>query len=239
MFTLSAIWSFDSVTSTMDLARSLIPCINGGQVGLVVARHQTAGRGRQGRMWLSTEGAFLATYIIRIDEASPDLSGFSLMVGLMLHRFFRSIGISTALKWPNDILSEDGKKMAGILVEVIPSGGSHAVLCGIGCNLVTTQEALPTSASVRDCGGFVTRGDVILGLTPFLVEGTARFISDGFDNFRDEWMDSAFRYEGPVVIRSGQSTLTGMWRGVTSRGELILADGEGRERIITTGEVEG
>jgi BirA family biotin operon repressor/biotin-[acetyl-CoA-carboxylase] ligase len=205
----------------------------------VIARHQTAGRGRQGRSWLSTEGAFLATYIIRIDEASPDLSGFSLMVGLMLHRFLRSIGVTTAVKWPNDILSTDGKKLAGILIEVIPASGGQAILCGIGCNLVMTQEALPSSASVRDCGGVITRGEVIGGLTPILVEGTARFISDGFDHFKDEWMDNAFRFNGPVVIRSGQSTYAGLWRGLTSRGELILAGGEDGERIVTTGEVEG
>ena len=102
----------------------------------VVAERQTAGRGRRGRAWVSPFGANLyCTLGISVRGGPKELEGLSLVVGLAVVRAIQSLGIAgVGLKWPNDILL-DGKKLAGILLELT---GDPADLCsvaiGIGIN---------------------------------------------------------------------------------------------------------
>lgn len=237
MLSFSALWSFGSVTSTMEVARELASRFEQGSVGLVVAQHQTAGRGRQGRVWLSAEGAFLGTYILCLPIRPPELRGFSLVVGLVLHQVLARRGMRTVLKWPNDVLSPDGGKIAGILIEVLPAKQGTVVLCGIGCNLERAPEGVEGSVSVNELGGPVSRYDLIREMTPALLDHTNRFMKEGFGGFREEWLAGAYRPPGLVSIRSGDGELSGQWRGVTSLGELVVVDEDGAERIISSGEM--
>jgi len=105
-----------SVTSTQDVAREL-------PIGsIVVADHQTAGRGRLDRRWESPAGtALLASFVLRPDPL------LSLTVGVAAAE---ACGHGVRLKWPNDLLL-DGAKLGGVLVEATPS----KAICGIGINL--------------------------------------------------------------------------------------------------------
>lgn len=105
-----------SVTSTQDVARGL-------PIGsIVVADHQTAGRGRLDRRWESPPGtALLASFVLR---PHPLLS---LAAGVAAAE---ACGHGVRLKWPNDLLL-DGAKLGGILVEATPT----KMICGIGINL--------------------------------------------------------------------------------------------------------
>jgi len=105
-----------SVTSTQDVARTM-------PIGsIVVADHQTAGRGRLDRRWESPPGtALLVSFVLR---PNPVLS---LAAGVAAAQ---ACGVGVRLKWPNDLLL-DGAKVGGILVEVTPT----TAICGIGINL--------------------------------------------------------------------------------------------------------
>lgn len=135
---------YDEVSSTMDRARELSKKLLPGQIGLVRAQRQTAGRGREGRPWENAVEGFWGTFCFKVasgvDGARPQLSGLSLVVGLQVLDSCESFGCSLKVKWPNDIFSLDGKKLAGILIESTSSGAStsdfyYEVLIGIGINL--------------------------------------------------------------------------------------------------------
>jgi len=243
----SRIWSFDSVTSTMDVARELSQRVAVGTVGLVTARTQTAGRGRQGRVWTSAEGAFFGTYIIRLSRIQrseeftrsyySQLSGYSLVVGIALHRFLETKGIRAALKWPNDLLTADGRKIAGVLIEVIPDGDRLVVLCGIGCNLMNAPKTVSGSAGIVELGNSLSSDEVANEFTPQFLYITDHFLRDGFAPFQNEWVARAFQYSDDIAIKSGNFEVKGRWKGVNERGELQLVMADGSIQTISSGEI--
>src|SRR5690606_24832878 len=85
---------------------------------VVLAEAQSMGRGRRGRHWVSPYGTNLYfSQVIRIDRSSTQLQALSLVVGLVVLRTLRQLGVrEIGLKWPNDLLAS-GKKIAGILLE--------------------------------------------------------------------------------------------------------------------------
>jgi BirA family biotin operon repressor/biotin-[acetyl-CoA-carboxylase] ligase len=126
------VW-LDSTTSTMTEAAGCRP----GTV--VVADEQSAGQGRQGRVWYSEKGTGLYVSIVLRPELPPEtLPAITLALGLAVREaILRSTGIACGLKWPNDVLA-GGRKCAGILAQ----GTSAAVVAGIGINV--NQERFPS-----------------------------------------------------------------------------------------------
>ena len=136
---------YESIDSTnlcaMEMAR------NGAQEQTVVmAQSQSHGRGRLGRAWVSPSGQGLYVSIILRPQLAPEhLSQMTLVAGVAACRAIDiEAGISTMIKWPNDVLV-DGKKIAGILSEStgLSPQVKTAVVLGIGINVDIPQEAFP------------------------------------------------------------------------------------------------
>ena len=231
----------------MDVARELASRVEAEGVGLVTAKTQTAGRGRQGRVWTSAEGAFLGTYIIRLSRLKragefitshyAKLSGYSLVVGLSLHQFLEKHGIVAALKWPNDLLSSDGRKIAGVLLEVIPDADGVVIFCGIGCNLMHGPQAVPGSAGIIELGNSISRYEFINEFTHQFLLITEQFLRDGFVPFKKDWVARAFHYVEDITVKSGNLELKGCWNGVNERGELQILMSDGSIRTVSSGEI--
>jgi BirA family biotin operon repressor/biotin-[acetyl-CoA-carboxylase] ligase len=126
-----AVVRVDSVTSTQDIARPL-------PIGsIVVAEHQTAGRGRLDRRWESPPGtALLVSFVL---APNPILS---LAAGVAAAE---ACGNNVRLKWPNDLLL-NGAKVGGILVEAM----AGKAICGVGINLTWAPEGAATLNQDRD-----------------------------------------------------------------------------------------
>jgi BirA family biotin operon repressor/biotin-[acetyl-CoA-carboxylase] ligase len=121
-----------STTSTSDRAREL--AVAGAPHGtLVTASEQSAGRGRQGRVWTAPAGCALLMSLVLRDP--PDLLPLAAGVAVA-----RACGAGARVKWPNDVLLE-GRKVAGILAEGRPQEG-WAVL-GVGVNVAVRLSDLP------------------------------------------------------------------------------------------------
>ncbi len=138
--------------STNDDARAL--ALEGAAEGTaVLAASQTSGRGRLGREWVSPEGGVYASIVLRPSVQTPEAVVLPLVVGLGVARGLDRLGVSALLKWPNDVLSEDGRKIAGVLLE----GLSEAwridwVVAGVGVNVRSAPD--PSSgASVDELTG--------------------------------------------------------------------------------------
>jgi BirA family transcriptional regulator, biotin operon repressor / biotin---[acetyl-CoA-carboxylase] ligase len=130
---------FQSLPSTMDEARRLAKN-NAPEWSLVLAESQSAGRGRRGRVWQSAPNSGLYFTLLLYPKLQPQALGLlPLLVGASLAKtILETTGIHTQLKWSNDILSTDGRKLCGILLEQTGA----AVLLGVGIN-VLRQEFLP------------------------------------------------------------------------------------------------
>ena len=145
---------FDEIGSTntwvMEEAR------RGAAEGVVaVADHQTAGRGRLGRVWEAPPGAnLLLTVLLR--PSTPDLHLAVAAVALAGRDAASSVaGVAAGLKWPNDLVVDDGRKLAGVLAE---TDGAGAVAVGIGLNVAWAPEGAAC------LGADVARDDVLDGL---------------------------------------------------------------------------
>lgn len=137
---------FDAVGSTNTIA--LEWAAEGAPEGaVVVADHQTAGRGRWGRAWMSEPGGALQFSLVLRPRLSVDRLGvLGLALGLACAEGIeRATRVPTRLKWPNDVLV-DGRKLVGILIETRVSGARlDAAIAGIGINVSWSPDDSTTS----------------------------------------------------------------------------------------------
>ncbi len=111
----------------------------------LAARRQTAGRGRRGHTWDSTEGNLLLSLVLRPRVTSTQLSGLAAVSGLAaLHALERQgLADEIQLKWPNDLVARE-RKLGGILVESAHDvNGNMFAVCGIGLNVTYTPPTVP------------------------------------------------------------------------------------------------
>ena len=141
----------ESIGSTNDRARELLG--EGADGGVVLAELQTQGRGRRGRSWLSPEGLNLTLSVaLRPALHAADAWHLGLATALAtLDACSAAAGRTTlALKWPNDVVAPDGRKVAGLLVETVTTGAevTGAVL-GIGINVNWRPSEMPAEIAER------------------------------------------------------------------------------------------
>jgi len=143
-----AIEAHERIGSTNDRARQLVEG-EGADGVLVVAEEQVAGRGRRGRTWLSPPGRNLTVSVgLRPHLAAAQAWQLGLAVALAA-RDACLPHAAVSLKWPNDLVADDGAKLGGILVETAIEGDHVArAIAGIGINLNWPRAEMP--AELRD-----------------------------------------------------------------------------------------
>lgn len=204
---------------------------------LLVAEHQSAGRGRAGRSWLSSSDNSLTFSLAwKFDGGLQQLSGLPLAVGVALGDALGQLGVQVQLKWPNDVL-KDGDKLAGILIETqsAPGGGTWAVI-GIGLNLLMPDEVealLGRSAAGAPWLARMDR-DVLVAALLDALAGTLRlFACQGFAAFSARWnLRHAWQGRQVVILDNGQVLQEGLAAGVDDTGRLLLDTAEGRTAVL-------
>ena len=205
----------------------------GGASGsLVVADAQSAGRGRLGRSWHSESGLNLAfSLILRPPLRVQDAPLLCLAAGVGLAE-----ALDLQIKWPNDILDGEGRKVAGILSEMETEKGrlKHAVI-GIGVNVNQTDfpADLPNPGSLALLSGEQDR-EVLLQHCVFSVEKWCAELVSAPERVLDRWRQR-FAHRG-VVVRVGQTE--GVAEGVRDDGALLLRTSSGEAVPILAGDVE-
>lgn len=208
----------------------------GGSV--VIAERQTAGRGRRGRAWISAPGDSLTFSLLWRFAPGTAPAGLSLAAGLAVARGIEKLGAGGTvprLKWPNDLLV-DGRKLGGILVELVP-GAPHAAVIGVGLNL-RLPTALP--AELRESCAALGPGDPHVLLAAILIELLAVleiFGQAGFAPLRADWRARHAHEDAPVRLLSDFAPpRDGICRGVDADGALLL-EADGRVERVLSGEV--
>lgn len=217
---------------------------------VVVARHQSAGRGRRGRHWVSAPGDSLTFSLLWRFAPGTSPSGLSLAVGVALVRALSSLAAQAtpgaivpagalpalSLKWPNDLLLDE-RKLAGVLVELVP-GKPHAAVIGIGLNR-QLPEALP--AELRESAAAWPYGtapaDLLATLLLHLAQVLEQFAGGGFAVLRSEWQSHhAHQDQAVSLLDELAAPRQGICRGVAPDGALLLETTAGIERVLS-GEV--
>ena len=203
---------------------------------LLLAEHQSAGRGRAGRSWLSAPGSSLTFSLAwHFDGGPARLAGLPLAVGVALADALGALGVQVQLKWPNDIL-KDGAKLAGVLIETqaAPGGGLWAVI-GIGLNLVMPDDIeaqIGRPVASAPWLARMERGALLAALADALAAALGKFGAQGFAPFCAPW-NRLHAYHGQVVdiIDGGAVLHSGVAAGVDDSARLLLDTGEGRIAI--------
>jgi BirA family biotin operon repressor/biotin-[acetyl-CoA-carboxylase] ligase len=200
----------------------------------LVALEQIAGKGRQGRQWISAEGNFFGSSLVRLREGDPPAHTLSLVAALSLADAIdvAAPGRTLMLKWPNDLLL-DGKKVAGILLE--RSGDRVAV--GFGVNLASAPAL--TDREAANLGGKI----VPQAFAPLLAASFARLIeqwrSAELSMLIRAWERRAHLPGTKLNVHVGKDeTINGRFAGLEADGALRLKLEDGRIEIIRAGDVD-
>ena len=215
--------SVDSVASTQDEASERLATT--ATTTLVVADHQTEGRGRQGRSWEEPERGLFSSLAFVTDWPASDRSVITLCTSVALAASIEEAsGVGCQVKWPNDLLIE-GSKCAGILVEAT----DDSVVVGCGVNLWWPDSPPSAAAVFEDDPG----GGVAIQIARMWVERLLGILDSGPGAWpRAEYLRRSWTVGRRVNWDGG----TGIATGIASDGGLIVENDAG-VTTITAGEV--
>jgi BirA family biotin operon repressor/biotin-[acetyl-CoA-carboxylase] ligase len=234
---------FDSLPSTNGEAIERAKA--GAREGVcVVAREQTAGRGRLHRSWISPKDAGLyISLVLRAQFEQKRWPLLTLMSAVVVHDVLtETYDLDVDIKWPNDILAE-GRKLSGILAETVETEQGRAVVIGIGINLTTDcvpQELAGIATSIETISGKKPDPKILLDA---LVERFAGWYerldrSSGANEIISEWSTRSSFAEGKQVeVTEVAEAFTGTTRGLEPDGALRVETNSGEIRIVHAGDV--
>jgi BirA family transcriptional regulator, biotin operon repressor / biotin---[acetyl-CoA-carboxylase] ligase len=211
---------------------------------LLVAEHQTGGRGRLGRGWSSAPGASL-TFSLALPIDRADWSGLSLAVGVALADALdppaEDAPPRIGLKWPNDLWLMDGpargRKLGGVLIETVSAGRVRLAVIGIGLNVrpMGVVEAGTGFACLQEVDPAAAAPDALHRVALPLVLALRRFEAEGFAAFAGDYARRDL-LAGQAVRTTQQGAGEGLSRGVDAQGALQLQTATGMV-AIHSGEV--
>ena len=194
----------------------------------VVAAHQSAGKGRQGKQWQDEPGEVMAISIL-FKEACQDIALLPLQSGMAACQAVRDLyGLPAQIKWPNDLIL-DGKKLSGILCESVYFHQQWAAISGIGINLNQTQESFDRAGLeyATSLGIHLGRHLEMLDLAAQVLNQLEHYYTMPFEEMLPLYCERCITLDRQVrVIRNGQ-TQVGQALTVDNQGNLVcLIDGQ-------------
>ncbi|WP_435594094.1 biotin--[acetyl-CoA-carboxylase] ligase [Proluteimonas luteida] len=225
---LDVAWTLDSTNA--ELLRRPMP---GVAAQVLLAERQTGGRGRRGRIWQSPLAAHLYLSLQRgFDGGLARLGGLSLVAGITAVEALHGLGFgAVGLKWPNDLVVDDGgvlRKLGGVLVE---GGGEHAgparAVLGIGINVQMPAGAAAgvdqpwcDLAMLSAMRAPPSRNALAAALVEAWVHALATFDRDGLAPFLARFAAVDVLAGRPVTVHGGSGDLAGEAAGIADDGAL-------------------
>jgi BirA family biotin operon repressor/biotin-[acetyl-CoA-carboxylase] ligase len=199
----------------------------------LVALHQEAGRGRQGRTWIPAPGNFYGSTLVQLRAGDPPAQTLALATGLALIEAI-DIGVPgqpLRLKWPNDLML-GGRKLAGILLE---RSGDRVVI-GFGVNLAAAPELADRQGA--SLGGKLAPET----FAPLLAGSLARLVGLWRESppamVAQAWLARAHPVGTRLTVHSGATeTVSGTFEGIERDGAMRLRRDNGAIDLIRAGDV--
>ena len=233
---------FDSLSSTnLEAARR---ASEGAAEGLcVVAREQTAGRGRLQRQWASPKDAGLYfSILLRPGFEQSRWPLLTLMAAVAVHdALVDACGLKTDIKWPNDLLAND-KKLCGILAETVETSLGRAVVVGIGINLTKNSFPAELESVATSLETATDRSPDLETLLQSLIAALRLHYeafqhADGPETIIREWCARSSYGEGKqICVVENRGSFVGTTRGLERDGALRVETSTG-VRVVRAGDV--
>lgn len=211
---------------------------SGAPEGLVVvADHQVAGRGRLDRTWQTPPGtATTFSLVLRPTVPAASWPWLPLLVGHNVAKSLTALGYDARVKWPNDVLLDGDRKVAGILVERVDTPDGPAAVVGVGINVAMTADELPvptaTSLAVA-APGAPDRTQVLLEVVTAIREGYDIWQAGG--DLGTARLATSYRSHCATLGRDVRVDLPG---GGELRGRAVDVDADGRLVVETASGTE-
>ncbi len=211
----------------------------------VVARRQTAGRGRRGRAWISEPGNLYASLLLTAPSPAEHWPELSFVAALAIHDAIVELAAELepqlAIKWPNDLLLA-GAKFAGILIEGQggESGGAEgAVVVGIGVNCASHPAGTDHPATdLATAGARVAPDTLMAALSAKMLGRLAQWNrGEGFSTIRADWLARAAGLGDDVRVRLADREVVGRFEALDARGGLVLRLPDGKATTVAAGDV--
>ena len=233
---------FPTLESTNDYAKELAKqeCVHGT---LIVADTQTAGKGRRGRVWKSPKGTTISMSLCLEPKLPTEkVSGITLAAALSVaEAIFELTGKRAQIKWPNDIVL-NGRKICGILTELVFRKETYAVIVGVGINVNTEQfpeEIQEVASSLkRECGREFSRETLIAAILKYFERFFESYKkTQDLRLLRDDYEAMLANKGKEVLVLDPQGSYTGIAKGITDSGNLVVMCEDRSEKEVYSGEV--
>ena len=225
---------FESVTSTFDEADKL--SVRHGT--LICAKRQTNGRGRLGRQWLSQRGGIYLSLIICPRDDVTSLQVYTAICALGVQRAISSL-VPCSIKWPNDIVSSQSKKLCGILCKAKFAGDEcEYINVGIGINANNHPQSseLMYASSVSECALCEINENALIADVLCQIESCIN--ADDTDALMQEFAKVCLTIGSDIrVIYPNGNELRGRCTGLGNDGAIMVSTNDGTTIEVNSGEV--
>lgn len=226
---------FEKTSSTFDAANE-IPVRNGT---VICARKQTKGRGRLGRSWESEEGGIYFSLILIPDISFDEVQIMTALCAVGIRKALSSF-LPCKIKWPNDIVSDDGKKICGILTKLRYDGNDKAIInVGIGINANTKKfdESLKYASSISLITGKDVNENLVLCRVLEEIERSCNLenTSETMEEYKRECVTLGKRVR--VLYADSEKNITGLCKEINSDASLTIETDDGESITVSSGEV--
>jgi BirA family transcriptional regulator, biotin operon repressor / biotin---[acetyl-CoA-carboxylase] ligase len=236
--------SLGECESTNLFARRLLESRIAPEHGTVVsADYQWGGRGRNGRIWQARVGLSLLFSIILYPEKCRTDAPFraTMAASVAVASALREAGFDRcSIKWPNDILCPDGRKICGILSETASGSGVPTLITGIGINVNQSKDGFAPGLSDTAISLRMLRGVNVSRLE--ILARVLEKLEDCLDMSAEElfsaWEMLCSTLGRTIRVRLGDETLVGQAIGLENDGRLIVRLASGKSEAISSGDVE-
>jgi BirA family biotin operon repressor/biotin-[acetyl-CoA-carboxylase] ligase len=236
---------FDSIDSTNTYLGS-VSAPPAGRLRVAIADSQTAGRGRLNREWVSPAGQGLYQSVAyTLTGMRDDLSALTLALGVGVLEALARCGFDAVeLKWPNDLVAQDGK-LGGLLTETRLTNGTLVLTAGVGINIAMDAATRDLAQSgwaqrgvaLEDFGGPAPdRTNLAIAVTDAMTSVFLDYEASGFAGFVERWRRVDWLSGRAIRIESPAGTEQGIADGVDEGGALLLRTASGI-RAVTAGTV--
>jgi biotin-[acetyl-CoA-carboxylase] ligase BirA-like protein len=229
----------EEVVSTMDEVKSFLPSNGNSEfVGVAVALFQSAGRGRQGRQWVSMkgQGVYLSALFDLKSKEQSKLGLLPLIMGLELKERLLQFTESIKLKWPNDLVieTENGlRKLGGLLLEASHNSESTLVTIGVGINL--KKIGLKESISLEELGiQEALPEEIAFIILESALAAVKNLTSLRVSEFVERYNSSMVFFNQKIsLLEAENGSIVGINKGIDTDGSLLVENSNGISKLYS------
>lgn len=207
---------------------------------IVLAEMQTAGKGRQSRVWSSPKGNLYFSLLLRPQIEINKIPQISFLAITALRLVVADLAPDCQVenKWPNDLLV-NAKKVAGLLLESQFFGNKcEFVIIGIGVNLASNpDQTIFPAGNLKDFGVVISAENLLQKFLDAFEELYQNYLNFGFENVRRAWILKAFQLHKKISVKNGSAEISGIFADLDEEGNLVLLTENDGKKIIAAADI--